>query len=122
MRFDVLRRSGMAIIAASAFLVAASSASAGGLYEEHVYSDSFGNLVIHDPGGYKRIVVGKGHLAADSSYGAGAPKIVYLEEKDGRLYLRRAGRCRHGVLLHGRSYMYGLPDDVVPVPVAACGR
>ncbi|MEQ9181500.1 MAG: hypothetical protein RIF44_22705, partial [Nitratireductor sp.] len=54
-------------------------AAAGGLYDR-VYADSFGNLVIRSPSGYKRIVVGQGHLAKElgeySRAGAG-PDIVY---------------------------------------------
>ena len=34
---------------------------------DHVYADSFGNLVIHSPAGYKRIIVGEGHLAKELS-------------------------------------------------------
>lgn len=96
-------------------MIAASSVSAG----ETVYADSFGNLVVHSPAGFKRIIVGKGYLA--ERYASGTPehpKVVYLEERRGRVYLRERQSCRYGTLLHGRSYMYGLPDNAVPVPSA----
>ncbi|WP_163265210.1 hypothetical protein [Chelativorans alearense] len=104
--------------ALAVFLAAATPAFAGG---ENIYADSFGNLVVHSPAGYKRIVVGKGYLAGDLAYGGhGEPKVVYLEEDRGALYLRKRESCRYGALLHGRSYMYGLPDNVVPVPTVSC--
>jgi len=83
------------------------------------YADSFGNLVIHDPAGFKRILVGKGYLA-EAQVRQEGPKMAYIEEDRGRLYLRERGKCRYGALLHGRSYMYGLPDNVVPVPTVTC--
>ncbi|MCT8999311.1 hypothetical protein [Chelativorans intermedius] len=115
MFFSGLLPSGRGLAAIALFAWAAVPAFAGG---EISYSDSFGNLVVHSPGGYKRIVVGRGHLAAGPR--AQGPKVVYLEERDGALYLRERRRCRHGVRLHGRSYMYGLPENVLPVPAASC--
>ncbi|PSM19146.1 MULTISPECIES: hypothetical protein [Nitratireductor] len=107
-----------AALAAPLFVLAAAPATAGGLYDR-VYADSFGNLVIRSPSGYKRIVVGQGHLAEElgeySRAGAG-PEIVYSDEA---VRVRRDCR-RHGVLLKGRSYMYGLPDNTVPVLVGPC--
>ena len=38
-------------------------ASAWSRYRDHIYADLFGNLVIQSPSGYKRIIVGQGHLA-----------------------------------------------------------
>ena len=102
---------GAAAAAALTFATAA-PASAGGYYD-HVYADSFGNLIIRSPAGYKRIVVGQGHLADElAEYTrAGSRGVVYAE--DGRAY---GPPCRApGVLLHGRSYMYGLDENVVPV-------
>lgn len=104
--------------AAAAFACLASGAAsqAGGLYHEHVYADSFGNLIVYSPPGYKRIVVGRGYLADQMRASqASGPKVVYLD-RDSRAVIT----ChRHAVLLHGRSYMYGLPDNVVPEPAAA---
>lgn len=100
-------------------LAFAGSAAAGG-YHDRVHADSFGNLIIYSPAGYKRIVVGQGHLAqdlADYTRG-GVPDVVYLEPAREDRVVRR---CRsQGVLLHGRSYMYGLPDNVVPVLEHPC--
>jgi len=105
--------------AAAAALLLAVAASAGtaaaGGYSDRVHADSFGNLIIRSPAGYKRIVVGQGHLAEElAAYArAGEPEVVYLDAPSGDGIVRR---CRsQGVLLHGRSYMYGLPDNVVPV-------
>ncbi|MDW6021678.1 hypothetical protein SAZ10_07860 [Mesorhizobium sp. BAC0120] len=87
-------------------------------FHDHVYADSFGNLVIQSPSGYKRIVVGQGHLARQlSKYErASDPEVVYLDEggdrsDDGYAY----GDCfRPPYIFKGRSYMYGLPDGVIP--------
>ncbi len=104
----------------AAALAMAAPAAAGGLYKEHAFADSFGNLVLYAPSGYKRIVVGKGYLAdrlasAEDSEG---PRVVHLQRAPGHYYYRHRGEC--AVLLHGRSYMYGLPDNVVPVPARNC--
>ena len=100
-------------------------AAADSFYRDHVYADSFGNLVVYSPAGYKRIVVGKGYLA-DRLASAGesdGPRVVRLRRAPGHhTYIRRtyAHRGECAVLLHGRSYMYGLPDNVVPVPAKDC--
>lgn len=107
------------LLAGAALIVlgtAAVRASAGDLYREHVYADSFGNLVVYSPAGYKRIVVGRGYLAHRMAAQNKRPKVVYFTE--GR---KAATTCEHhAVLLHGRSYMYGLPENVVPEPAAGC--
>lgn len=125
MPFNRIRRNLVLAAAATALgcaALAAAPASAGSVGDE-VYADSHGNLVINSAAGYKRIIVGKGHLA-DEYAARGSreePKVVRMEEDDGKLYLRHQRKCRRqGVLLHGRSYMYGLADDVVPVPVGRC--
>jgi len=108
------------IIAVAAVLIASSlPVLAGDAPGMRSYADSFGNLVIHDPAGFKRILVGKGRFAGGHVRREG-PEVVYLEEDRGRLYLRERGKCRYGALLRGRSYMYGLPDNVVPVPTVTC--
>jgi hypothetical protein len=115
-------------IALSAAFVAASAsvAGAGNLYRDSVHADSFGNLVIHSPAGCKRIVVGAGEAASGygatgSYYESDAPRIAYHGGQ--RLRLRPYRDCEFGaVLLHGRSYMYGLPDHVVPTPADALCR
>lgn len=102
------------------------AAMAGALYQDEVHADSFGNLVIYSAAGYKRIIVGAGEAAAGynetgSYYESDAPKIAY--HRGERLRLRPYRDCEFGaVLLHGRSYMYGLPDNVVPTPADALCR
>jgi hypothetical protein len=86
-------------------------------YRDHIYADSFGNLVIQSPSGYKRIIVGQGHLAKElSSYesaGQTDADVVYLD--DNRDGYRSSGDCyRPPYLFKGRDYMYGLPDGVLP--------
>lgn len=92
-------------------------ASAGTRLKERVYDDSFGNLIIVSPAGYKRIVVGKGYLAADYQDGA-LPQIVYGVGNERRV---RAVRCHQPpVLWKGRGYMYGLADGEIPTPPIVC--
>lgn len=91
------------------------AASAGGRYTAHVSADSFGNLVVYSPSGYKRIVVGKGYLADEM-----AAQNARIRHKAHRRNYSAEPCRRRGVLLHGRSYMYGLPDNVVPVLVGDC--
>lgn len=110
-----------AIATALLLSLIAGSASAGSLFGETRYTDSFGNLIIHSPSGYKRIVVGQGDpTARHLQSGFDKPKVAYLERRRGRIFLRDHAPCRYGALLKGRSYMYGLPENVVPVPVAPC--
>ena len=92
----------------------AASAEAGSRYHDRVYADSFGNLVIHSRAGYKRIIVGAGHMASQlSSYEeTGDDDVVYLDEDDGN---RVVTDCyRPPVFVKGRSYMYGLADGEMP--------
>ena len=72
-----------------AFALAA-PAAAGGLYREHAYADSFGNLVVYAPSGYKRIVVGKGYLAdrVASAAGEEGPDVVRLHRTPGAVRTR----------------------------------
>ena len=93
---------------------------AGSSYSDRIYADSFGNLIVHSRAGYKRIVVGAGHLAAElNAYESGEPEVVYLDEHEKR---HQARRCGGPVLLKGRSYMYGLEDGELPdLPGKWCG-
>ncbi|WP_157014542.1 hypothetical protein [Mesorhizobium xinjiangense] len=119
--FEQLRRLGaLAFIAASLGLAA--PASAGSLFQDEVHADSFGNLVIYSPAGYKRIVVGKGHLAAEmQQYGDAGEEFDDGDVRPLRgPYVEYASCRRAGVLLHGRSFMYGLPSNVVPVLQHPC--
>lgn len=94
----------------------------GGPHHDRIYADSFGNLVVHSRSGYKRIVVGRGHLAQELA--------EYERPRDHAVvYLDQAGdgvvpyECwRPAVLLKGRSYMYGLEDGELPdLPGKWCG-
>jgi hypothetical protein len=104
-----MRSALLAAAGLTAVLVLSNPVEAGGLYAEHAHVDSFGNLVIHAPGGYKRILVGRGKVA-DGATVAAAPRKAWQGE-----YRRTRPCARYGVRLHGRSYMYGLPDNLVPV-------
>jgi hypothetical protein len=99
----------------------AGAAAAGNLYQEQIHADSFDNLVIYSPGGYKRIVVGQGYLA--EALAAAQAEVARSHDDYAPRYRERRYRdhCnRQPVLLHGRSHMYGLPDNVVPVPAGIC--
>lgn len=104
------------IVPAVAFLCVATAAIPASAYEldgEQIHADSFGNLVINSPAGYKRIIVGQGHVVAEyEAQRARNPDVVY-DDDDG--YASRRCRIEPGIF-HGRSYMYGLPDGVVPSP------
>jgi hypothetical protein len=99
----------------------AAPAHAGGQYRDRISADSFGNLIVHSRSGYKRIVVGQGHLAKElAAYeGAGNPDdVVYLDEDDGEIVYREC--WKPAVLLKGRSYMYGLADGELPDLPGGC--
>lgn len=114
-----------ALLAVGMTLGMAGDALAWSRFHDHIYADSFGNLVIQSPNGYKRIVVGQGHLAKQlSKYetaGNEDDDVVYYDDNggdnadsyDGGDYVERD--CyRPPYSWKGRSYMYGLPDGVVP--------
>src|SRR4051794_8341598 len=120
MRLALYRPAGLAkvsaMLAVGMMVFSAGAAPAWSRYRDHVYADSFGNLVIQSPSGYKRIIVGQGHLAKElSSYeGAGDPDpdVVYLDDnQDGDRSYRDCYRPPY--VFKGRSYMYGLADGVV---------
>ncbi len=89
-------------------LVVAGQSFADTRYRNQVHADSFGNLVIYSPSGYKRIIVGEGHMAKRLAANLGSPQTV--PGPDGAW----AGWDCPTVLVKGRSYMYGLPDHAVP--------
>jgi len=100
-------------------LATADTASAGSRHKDHIYADSFGNLIVYSRSGYKRIVIGAGHLAEElSAYESGGaePEVEYLDEPRHQRHHARRGCSDGAVLLKGRSYMYGLPDGYVPTP------
>ncbi len=107
------------VILAAAVIGASSPALAGDSHDR-VYADSFGNLVVHSAAGYKRIVVGQGHLARElSGYTqAGQPKIVHVDGPNGYSYER--GCFRPPVLVKGRSYMYGFDQGEIPLQGGPC--
>lgn len=101
--------------------VLSAPADAGSRLKDRIYADSFGNLIVYSRSGYKRIVIGAGHLAEElSAYEGGKsadePDVVYLDEGDYIAKHRYYGRHCKPVLLKGRSYMYGLPDGYLPAP------
>lgn len=104
-----------------------SMATAPALAGDDIHADSFGNLVIHGSSGYKRIIVGAGHLAGRfvtdraRPVHSGDPYVVYLDEDRQDSRLDRSRPCsRQPVVLHGRGYMYGLDRGTVAVPVRTC--
>jgi ABC-type Fe3+-hydroxamate transport system substrate-binding protein len=105
---------------ACAAIVATSGADAGERQRDRIYADSFGNLVVYSRAGYKRIVVGQGHLAEELTQYTGSgdtdPNVISLD--DGQdAYVE----CyRPPGLWKGRSYMYGLEDGEVPQPSGSC--
>jgi len=100
-------------IAALALLGATTTgqALADSRFRDRVSADSFGNLVVYSAAGYKRIVVGEGHRARELAAYTG-PKVIFADEPAPSGVFRECP----AVLLKGRSYMYGLPDHVVPQP------
>ncbi|PZO75573.1 MAG: hypothetical protein DI629_17095 [Mesorhizobium amorphae] len=114
------------LLAGAMLLLAAAPASADRL-RDHVEADSYGNLVVSSRAGYKRIVVGQGHLAGElREYNRqGEAKVVYGTNEDAT-YRDDAGNIQYRdcyrppVLVHGRSYMYGLADGELPIPAGTC--
>lgn len=103
-------------------LASASVAAAGGPVREQVYADSFGNLVIHSPAGYKRIIVGMGHTAeAHNQTGSyHEPEVVYLDDKpqaETDIYTF-CNRPPH--VWVGRAHMYGLTAGEIPQAPLVC--
>jgi hypothetical protein len=110
-------RTGLAAIAA-ALVLSLSPASAGGWLKERVYDDSFGNLIIISPSGYKRIVVGMGHIAVEMEAERRREAAAY--QPRGRHH-GGYDRChRPPVLWKGRGHMYGLAEGEIPQPPLVC--
>ncbi len=111
-----------AVLAAGALALGAGPSDARQRNRDYAYADSYGNLVIYSRAGYKRIVVGQGHLAAElNAYSGGEdvadePNIVRLNDR----YNLVIDCYRPPVLLKGRSYMYGLRDGELPEPSGRC--
>jgi hypothetical protein len=117
-----MRRFFCLTIAAGMAALLAGPVGAEGL-RDRVYADSFGNLVIHSPAGYKRIIIGQGEVAdsynlTGSYYEPEDPKVVYLDRSAGE---RRTLRCARGPhVWHGRSHMYGLSLGEAPMAPLVC--
>ena len=104
-------------LAAALVIGTLSAPAVAGSVRDRIYADSFGNLIVLSPAGYKRIVVGAGHLAKDlAAYERSSVQPddeLYLEGYDSGAPLLR--ECwKPAVLLKGRSYMYGLADGEIP--------
>jgi hypothetical protein len=114
------RAAGAVLIAAAMSLTFAGDALAWSGFHDHIYADSFGNLVIQSPNGYKRIIVGQGHLAKGlKKYEGVSGSAAYVDENRNGAYdsygYPESGDCyRPPHLWKGRSYMYGLPDGEIP--------
>ena len=119
MRLTGIRTGSLAAAAlAAALVLALAPASAGGRLKERVYDDSFGNLIIISPSGYKRIVVGMGHIAVELEAERRQEAMAWLPETD---HPRAHRHCyRPPVLWKGRSHMYGLADGEIPQPPLIC--
>lgn len=103
--------------AAAATMLTLTAAGAAEDGRDRVHADSFGNLVILSHAGYKRIIVGMGHVA-DAYQLSGSyyePDVVEFDAP------RQARSCsRPPYVWHGRSRMYGLDAGVLPQAPAVC--
>lgn len=106
---------GLAVAVAAIFYAAAPSLAADG--RDRVHADSFGNMVIHSAAGYKRIIVGKGHVA-ESYQLTGSYYEPETVTRESRREVRRCSRPPH--IWHGRSRMYGLRDGEIPQAPLVC--
>ena len=119
MRFGNRAKSaaGAVLVAVAMSLTCAGDALAWSGFHDHIYADSFGNLVIQSPNGYKRIIVGQGHLAKSlRKYEGVSDSAVYNRDGayDSYGYAEPGDCYRPPHLWKGRSYMYGLPDGEIP--------
>lgn len=108
----------IAAAALAALIGFAGSAAAGGYYDEgdRVYADSFGNLIVLSPAGYKRIVVGQGHLAQElAAYEDGYQAAPAHGSRAFHRYC-----YSKPTFWRGRSRMYGLPEGDIPQPRLIC--
>lgn len=120
MRLTGIRRGlpALTALAAVALVLALAPASASGRLKERVYDDSFGNLIIISPSGYKRIVVGMGHIAVEMEAERRQEAAARTPEGGNRRTYRHC--YRPPVLWKGRGYMYGLADGEIPQPPVIC--
>lgn len=114
-------RNGLAALtlAAAAMLAAWSPSVAAERQRDHVYADSYGNLVIYSRAGFKRIIVGKGYLADELASYDGADDGPVVIRGDEAITSYRDCYSRP-VLVKGRGYMYGLADGEAPQLAGSC--
>ncbi len=122
---SVKRNSSWSLAGAAAFagLLFLSGGAEAGRIGELSYSDSFGNLVVLSPSGYKRVLVGQGDLAPSGT--ATTPDVIYFDERvhptSQHRFPEAAYRCSGGAAVYrGRGYMYGLSRDEVAVLRNGC--
>ncbi len=108
-----MRLSFITLAGAATALALCLGAAEAGRVKERVYDDSFGNLIILSPSGYKRIVVGMGHIAAEME----AERRAQYADRDGGY---REHCDYRPVLWKGREQMWGLADGEVPTPPLVC--
>jgi hypothetical protein len=135
--FPVAARVLGAALAITALSPAAISADMKQKFEGHyVYADNKGNLIVVKPGSYKQILVGQGKLADSIKNAMGTPEpatdkgrqptVIYLnasqnENEQYRQIDASVGECQGGAtIIHGRSFMYGIPRNVTPVIGNSC--
>jgi hypothetical protein len=126
-----------AALAIAALTPAATSAGMEQKIDGHyVYADGKGNLVVVKPGSYKQILVGQGKLADSIEKVMGTPvrtadngpkpTVIYLnahldQDEQYRQIDASVGECIGGAtVIHGRSFMYGIPRNVTPVINNSC--
>lgn len=106
---------GLAAAVAVFLFAAAPVVAADG--RDSVHADSFGNLVIYSAAGYKRIIVGMGHVA--EAYQASGSYFEPLDDvQEPRRTVKRCTRPPH--VWQGRSQMYGLRDGEIPQAPLVC--
>lgn len=126
MRYDLEKLRFLSLAVALAAGLATVSAEAGGRYKDHVYADSYGNLVVQSHAGSKRIVVGAGHMAeqlSDYEAAGSGPAVIYDNEGErgyDSAYETDRGCYRPPVLVKGRSYMYGFDQGEIPLQGGDC--
>jgi hypothetical protein len=105
----------LAPVALTGLVAFAAPAAAG----DHIYADSFGNLIVDSAAGYKRIVVGQGHLARKAAQFSRShePGMIYPNAEPS---LAMQDCFQGPVLIKGRSYMYGFDQGEIPFQGGPC--
>lgn len=89
-----------------------------------IEADAFGNLIIIGASGYKRILVGQAGAIENRQPDLllrvpAGPHVIGYHTQQERPASVRCWRPPH--IWKGRSYMYGLPDGVIPQAPLYCG-